>query len=130
MKPKRLTKKFDRDDARRMRNKHWLFMEKLRDNGGIWFCPWDKYGKHKDGKDGVEVDGLIGWGILDWVRKHRDWFKRGRWSDKRCAVRYRLTGAGLIALEHWQQYDMEDVEGGLVEPGWICTPTPLMKKGA
>jgi hypothetical protein len=128
MEPKKLTDKFNRDDARRMRNKHWLFMERLRDEGGTWFCPWDKYRRH--GNDGVCVDGLIGWGILDWVRTHRDWFKRGRWSDKKCAVRYRLTEAGLNALENWTQYDMEPVYGGLVEPGWQAIPTPLMRKAA
>ena len=127
MEPKKLTDKFNRDDARRMRNRQWIFMERMRDEGGVWFCPWDKYGKHKDSNDGVFVDGLIGWGINDWVRQHRDWYKRGRWNEKRCAVRYRLTDNGLAALENWQDYDMEPVFGGLVEPGWQAIPTPLIK---
>lgn len=129
MKPKRLTKKWDRDSCRRMRNQHWLFMEQIRDAGGLmWFCPWDKYRKH--GADGVMVDGLIGWGLLNWMCSHKDWFKRGGWSEKRCARPVRLTEAGLAALENWWQYDMEPVEGGLVEPGWICTPTPLIRKAS
>ena len=37
---------------------------------------------------------------------------------------------GLAALENWGQYDMEPVEGGLVEPGWICLPAPLIRKVA
>jgi len=126
VKPKRLTAKFDRDDARRMRNAHWSFMEKIAEFGTVWFCPWDKDRRHRNPAPDVEVDGLIGYGILDWMASHPDWFERGEWNDNRYAAPVRLTPAGVTALENWHTYDMEPVNGGLVEPGWIATPTPLM----
>lgn len=125
MKPKRLTSKFDRDDARRMRNHHWMFMEKIAEFGTVWFCCWDKDRRHSNPAPDVEVDGLIGWGILDWMNSHSDWFERGEWDDSRYASPIRLTSAGAAALENWKAFDMEPINGGLVEPGWIAVPTPL-----
>ena len=124
---KGLRSKSDRMMARRMRNRHWEFMEKIRDLGKVWFCPWDKYGKHRNAPDNYVVDAPIGIGYLDWMSRHKDWFKKGRWNEACCAFSVQLTAAGFVALEHWTQYDMEPIHGGLVEPGWVCIPWPLVK---
>lgn len=128
VKPKNLRKRSDRDYARWMRNHQWMFVEKIAEFGVVWFCPWDKYRKHEHPAENEEVDGPIGYGILDWMCSHREWFEQGRWSEKRCARPIRLTEAGLTALANWHLYDMEPVFGGLVEPGWRCVPSALLKK--
>jgi len=127
MEPKKLTSQDNRRMARFMRNRHWLFMEKVDEFGVIWFCCWDKDQRHKPPAPNVVVDGLLGAGYLDFMCQHKDWFKRGRWSEKKYAVSVRLTPAGIEALKNWTQYDMEPVYGGLVEPGWQAIPTPLIK---
>ena len=126
MKEKVLRSKSSRMMARAMRNAHWRFMEKIRDWGVVWFCPWDKYGKHENAPENYVVDALLGAGYLDWMGRHKDWFQQGRWSQRRCARSVRLTAAGRTALENWTHYDMEPVHGGLVEPGWVATPWPLI----
>lgn len=128
MEPKKLRDKSSRKMARNMRNQHWLFMEKIAEHGVVWFCPWDKFGKHKNPGANEVVDGLTGWGILEWTGRHKDWFKWGSWSYDRCARPVRLTPAGIAALENWHRYDMEPVYGGLVEPGWQAIPTPLVRQ--
>ncbi len=128
MKPKRLTDRSSRMFARSQRDAQWQFMERVARERVVWICPWDKYRRHKDG-DGVYVYGLIGANeFLSWLAAHKDWWKRGPWSEKRCAQSIRLTDAGLQSLENREQYDMEQIHGGMVEPGYIVTPWPKGRK--
>lgn len=127
MKPKRLTDRSSRMFARRTRDAQWAFMERVAREGIVWMCPWDKYGKHKNG-DGVYVFGLIGSNeLFDWLAAHKEWWKRGRWSEKRCARSIRITDAGRNALANREQYDMELIHGGMVEPGYVVRPWPPKK---
>ncbi len=121
VKPKRLTDRNARMFARKERDAQWEFLERVAREGIVWMCPWDKYGRH--GTDGVYVFGLLGsTELFCWLNSHKDWWKRGRWSEKRCARSIRITDAGRAALANREQYDMEDVTGGLVEPGWVARP--------
>ncbi len=54
----------------------------------------------------------------------KDWWVIGDWSDQRYAAPVSLTDAGRAALANREQYDLEPVTGGLVEPGWQATPAP------
>jgi hypothetical protein len=126
MKEKRLTSYRDRRFARNERDSQWAFMERVAREGIVWTCPWDKYHKHKT--DGVYVYGLMGANeFLHWLHSHKDWWKIGPWSEKRCARSVRITEAGRTALANRDLYDMEPISGGMVEPGWICTPLPPKK---
>jgi hypothetical protein len=128
MKPKRLSDKTSRMIARRKRDGQWEFMERVAREGIVWMCPWDKRGRHKNG-DGVFVFGLIGSNeFYHWLDAHKDWWKRGRWSEKRCARSIRITEAGRKALANRDQYDMEEIHGGMVEPGYIVRPWPRLHK--
>lgn len=78
--------------------------------------------------DGVYVFGLIGSNeFYHWLGDHKDWWVRGRWSEKRCARSIRITAAGRKALKNREQYDMEPIYGGMVEPGYVVTPWPRKK---
>lgn len=124
MKPKRLNSYRERMIARRERDSQWGFMERVAREGVVWICPWDKYGKHENG-DGVYVFGLLGSNeFYAWLNSHKDWWKKGRWSDKRCAKSIRITEAGRIALQNRYLYDMEPIFGGMVEPGYVVRPLP------
>lgn len=124
MTPKRLTDRNSRRLARHERDGQWEFMERVAREGIVWICPWDKYGKHKNG-DGVYVFGLIGANeFYHWLADHKNWWQHGRWSEKRCARSIRITDAGLKALANRAQYDMEPIFGGMVEPGYVVTPWP------
>ena len=71
----------------------------------------------------VWVCGLIkGMEILHWLEAHPDWTQIGEWSDERYAVPVHITDSGRDALANRERYDMEPVEGGLVEPGWQVIP--------
>lgn len=123
MKPKRLTDRSARIMARRERDAQWAFMERAAREGIVWVCPWDKYHRHKD--DGVYVFGLIGANeFLHWLDSHENWWKKGRWSEKRCARSIRITQAGRRALSNRDTYDMEEIYGGMVEPGYVVRPWP------
>ena len=75
--------------------------------------------------DRVYVFGLMGANeLFAWTNSHKDWFKWGRWIEKRCAKSLRLTQAGREALKHRDLYDMEPIHGGMVEPGYIVVPWP------
>lgn len=75
--------------------------------------------------DHVYVFGLIGSNELSgWLAAHKDWWKRGRWSEKRCARSIRITSAGRKALKNRHLYDMEEIHGGMVEPGYVVRPWP------
>lgn len=158
MKPKRLTDRRSRMMARRERDSQWEFMERVARERIVWMCPWDKYKKHgprcrtcqssafipvndifqcagcktvhkQIPNDEVYVFGLIGSNeFFHWLNSHKDWWKRGRWSEKRCARSIRLTGAGRRALANRHLYDMEEIFGGMVEPGYVVTPWP--RRGA
>jgi hypothetical protein len=115
-----------RSFARSTRDHQWAFAERCAREGKVWCCPWDKYGKHKS--DGVYVFGLLGSGeFFAWIESHPDWWKRGRWSEKRCARSIAITDAGRRALTERDKYDLEPIHGGMVEPGWICIPLPARK---
>jgi hypothetical protein len=130
MSPKRLTDRNSRMMARRERDSQWEFMERVAREGIVWMCPWDKHGKHKNG-DGVYVFGLIGSNeFYHWLSEHKDWWKRGRWSEKRCARSIRITDAGRKALKARDHYDMEPIFGGMVEPGYVVTPWPRKASNA
>lgn len=87
-------------------------------------CPWDKYRKH--GADGVHVFGLLGSNeLFHWIDSHKDWWQKGRWSDKRCARSIRITDAGRTALQNRHLYDAELIYGGMVEPGYVVRPLPM-----
>lgn len=156
MPPKRLTDRNARKRARAERDSQWEFMERVAREGVVWMCPWDKYHRHgprcgcgsktfephgdqwqcvhcKTVKDRVPDDGVYVFGLLGsneffhWLDSHKDWWKRGRWSGKRCARSIRITEAGRAALANRELYDMEPIHGGMVEPGYIVTPWPRKK---
>jgi hypothetical protein len=78
--------------------------------------------------DKVYVFGLLGCNeLFAWLAAHKDWWKHGRWSEKRCARSIRLSDAGRKALANRAQYDMEPIHGGMVEPGYIVTPWPAKR---
>ncbi len=128
MPEKRLTTKADRMDARRTRDSQWEFMERVAREGVVWVCPWDK--KRRHGADGVHSEGLLCWpDFSSWLESHKDWWRPGRWSERRCAFSVRLTDAGRAALSQRELYDMEPIHGGLVEPGFVVTPWPKPQSG-
>lgn len=107
--------------ARRIRDEHWLFMERCAEHDPLWYCVWNKTRQPElpdEWRDAL-VNGME---LLDWVNRHPDWFVVGEWDDDRYARPYRLTAAGHAALADRALYDMEPVYGGLVEPGWQCIP--------
>lgn len=122
MKPKRLTSRADRQMARRLRDFHWTFMARVATLGTLWFCVWNKKYKREELADEHRAGLIDGLEILEWINRHPDWWTKGEWSDERYAMPLQLTDAGRRALVERDQYDMEPVTGGLVEPGWIITP--------
>lgn len=127
--PKHLRDRNARLRARYIRDRQWRFMEKAEQHDPLWFCVWNKRDLAEEADEWR--DGLItGLEIEDWIARHRDWFRRGRWSEKRYARPIRLTDAGRAALANRAPYDMEPVYGGLVEPGWQCVPAAPRKAAA
>ena len=120
--PKNLDgKKWWRGYARHIRDVQWQLMERMEEHGTLWICPWNKRGLPA-GEDEFR-DGLLGWMEKGtWFAQHADWFVIGEWDDDRYATPYQLTDAGREALNNRELYDMEPVEGGMVEPGWMATP--------
>lgn len=156
MSEKRRTQYRRRKFARAERDSQWRFMERVAREGVVWMCPWDKYHRHgprcrcesktfkplgeqwqcaycktvvdRVPDDGVYVFGLLGANeFFHWLDSHKDWWKRGRWSEKRCARSIRITDAGREALKNRHLYDMEPIHGGMVEPGYIVRPLPAKK---
>jgi hypothetical protein len=121
-KPKRLTSKRDREMARHLRNAQWAFMEKVNVFGTVWFCVWNKY-RRAELADETRCCLISGMELLEWIDRHPDWWVKGEWSDERYAMPLQLTDAGRLALQQREKYDMEPVTGGLVEPGWLTTPS-------
>ena len=127
MKQRYLTSYRERAMARRTRDSQWAFMERVAKEGTVWICPWDKYRKH--GSDGVYVYGLLGSNeFLHWLDSHKEWWNRGRWSDRRCASPISITDAGRFALGNRAPYDMELINGGMVEPGFVVRPLPARRR--
>jgi hypothetical protein len=121
MKPRRLRSKFDRECARNTRDQHWDFMEKVQRLGVVWWCIWNKK-KMPELQDEHRCSLISGMELNEWIHRHRDWWRIGKWDEARYACPVRLTTAGRQALRDRARYDMEDVTGGLVEPGFIVTP--------
>jgi hypothetical protein len=93
-----------------------------------WQCARCKNVTAKIPDDGVYVFGLLGSAeLFYWINSHKDWWKKGRWSDKRCARSIRLTEAGKKALANQHLYDTELIYGGMVEPGYVVKPWPRKK---
>jgi hypothetical protein len=126
MNPKRLNSQQDIEYARRVRDGQWEFAELVNRLGTVWVCWWNKNRHHDRTKPHPEdllVCGLLdGVQLIEWLHSHNDWWIIGEWSDERYAAPVSLTDAGKLALANRAQYDMEDVTGGLVEPGFIITP--------
>lgn len=134
MEPKILTDKRDREMARRMRDSQWAFAERVANLGTLWVCWWNKNRHHgpspsaqyADGsgyRDDLLVCGLIhGMELIAWLHSHENWWVIGEWSDERYAAPVSITELGRAALANREPYDMEPVEGGLVEPGWQAIP--------
>ncbi len=96
-------------------------MERIAEHGTLWFCVWNKRGlpEQADEWRSCLVSGME---LQDWMQTHATWFVCGEWSDDRYAAPVQLTDAGREALKHRDAYDMESVNGGLVEPGWQAIP--------
>lgn len=122
--PKVLTGDTMREIARAMRDSQWKTADHIAERGTLWICWWNKNRHHMPPyPDDLKVCGLIdGMELLEWFGSHEDWWEIGKWSDKRYAAPVSITEAGRAALAQRHLYDMEPVTGGLVEPGWICTP--------
>lgn len=123
--PRELTDDRARQMGRWARDTQWKFADAVLEHGTLWFCWWNKNRHHpEEGRpDDLWVSGLIvGMEILDWLRRHDDWWVIGKWNDARYAAPVSLTDAGRAALADRERYDMEPVYGGLVEPGFVVVP--------
>lgn len=110
--------------ARRVRDDHWMFMERLARYGVVHVCPWAKNRSSKAGPNEA-IEGLLGWNeFASWLwGEHRPWFGRGTWDERRQTWAYWLTAAGRSALRRRSpRDDALPVYGGLVEPGWSARP--------
>ena len=121
MKPKKLTSKRGRAMARAVRDAQWAFMERIAAAGTLWFCNWNKH-RMPEAPDELRCSLISGSEIGSWTEAHKDWFVFGEWNETRYAFPVQLTDAGRAALADRARYDMEPVEGGLVEPGWVAVP--------
>jgi hypothetical protein len=122
MKPRRRTDKSARAQARNIRDYHWEIMEKIAENGALRVCLWDKK-RLEQQPDEVRMGLISGMEWMNWVNRHRGWFQISRaYDDARDTRLMKLTEAGRRALRNRVRYDMEPVEGGLVEPGWVAVP--------
>lgn len=109
--------------ARRVRNDHWEFMERLARYGIVHVCPWAKHRSNRAGPNEI-IEGPLTWGeFATWIKQHRPWFLWGAWDDRRQTVSYWLTPAGRAAVRRRPARDDSlPVHGGLVEPGWSARP--------
>ena len=112
--------------ARRIRDHQWETLERIADKNPLYICWWDKnrrHGPREHQPDDLKVCGLIdGMELVHWLKAHPEWTTTGDWSAERYAAPVWITEAGRTALENRHLYDMEPVEGGLVEPGWRAQP--------
>ena len=126
LEPKWLIEERDRKMARHIRDRQWEMLELIALHNPLYICWWDKAGRYKV-KTNTPPDewacGLItGMEMLHWLEAHPDWTQIGEWSDERYAAPVHITDSGRDALANRERYDMEPVEGGLVEPGWRAIP--------
>ena len=106
----------------------WCESSTFEPHGEQWQCARCKAVMPQVPDDRVYVFGLIGSNeLFAWLDAHKDWWKRGRWSEKRCARSIRITEAGRIALANRHLYDAELIYGGMVEPGYVVQPLPQRK---
>lgn len=119
--PRRLTSRAAREDARRTRDAHWAFMEKVNRLGTVWWCIWNKYGR-EELPDEERMCLISGMELQEWMQAHPDWWTVGEWDDARYARPVQITDTGRAALRVRARYDDEDVTGGLVEPGFVVKP--------
>ena len=129
MEPKALKSPKDREIARQIRNSQWELLERIAEHDPLWVCPWDKERRHsqiEERPNDLAVYCLLASNdLFMWFGEtgpHADWIEIGPWSEERYASPVRITAAGRSALEARDQYDMEPVYGGLVEPGWVRIP--------
>ena len=111
------------DYARRIRDFHWSFMERLAAEGTVHVNTWNKY-RHEERPDELRLSLLSGMQLSEWINAHPDWFDIGPQNRERWTQPVSLTEAGCEALANRHLYDMEPVVGGLVEPGWQAVPAP------
>lgn len=112
-----------RQRARAIRNRQWRFMERVALHAPLWFCAWNKE-RRPTSPDEMRSGLLTGMALLRWQQAHADWFVIGAWDALRDAEPIWLTPLGHQALQDRARYDMEPVEGGLIEPGWVAIPLP------
>jgi hypothetical protein len=113
--------------GRRCVNK-WCKSQTFNAIGDKWQCARCNAVMERVPDDMVYVFGLLGSNeFFHWLGSHKDWWKHGRWSEKRCARSISITEEGRIALQNRHLYDMEEISGGMVEPGFVVTPWPARK---
>ena len=125
--PKTLTDDPARAMARRIRNFQWETLERIAEHNPLYICWWNKNSHHneKNSPNDLMVCGLIdGSELVHWLKAHPDWTVVDDWSDERYAAPVYITDTGREALRNREQYDMEPVEGGMIDPGWQAVPTP------
>lgn len=129
MSPERLSRvnKKEREIARYVRDCQWRLMEKIQAHGVLWFCVWNK-SRRPELPDEKRCGLLTGMDYLDWIGKHPEWFIQGEWDEAREAFPLQLRSAGLFALNNRDLYDMEPLDVGLVEPGYVVTPLPAEQR--
>lgn len=98
-------------------------MERCATHDPLWVCAWNKNSK-PEADDEMRTCLITGIEMLDWLKRHPDWFMVGEWDEARYANPVRITDAGRAALADREKYDMEPVYGGMVEPGWQAIPLP------
>jgi hypothetical protein len=109
--------------ARRTRDDHWEFMERLARYGIVHVCPWAKHRSSSAGQNELIECPLTWCEFATWIQQHRSWFRWGAWDDRRQTVAYWLTPAGRAAARRKPaRDDALPVHGGLVEPGWKARP--------
>lgn len=113
-----------RDRARHIRDYQWRLMERMQEHDPLWICYWNKARLEPEANE-ERMDLIGAMEVMEWFhRRHRDWVEIGKEANPRQAFPCRLTEAGRQALANRQLYDMEHVEGGMVEPGWKAFPFP------
>ena len=126
MEPRALDDQATRKMARHVRDRQWRMLERIAENNPLHICWWDKNRRHRQDEEAPDdlmaCSLIVGMEILHWLKAHPEWTTIGEWSEERCAVPVHITDRGLEALANRERYDMEPVEGGLVEPGWKAIP--------
>ena len=129
--PKILIDERSRERARYTRDSQWQVLERIAGQNPLYICWWDKNRRHdkKNPREDLLVCGLItGMELAAWLNSHEDWTRVDEWSDERCAHPFHITDAGREALLNQQQFDMEPVIGGMVEPRWQAIPTEKIQQ--